>query len=390
MSKQQENARIAAAKARQPVFISGLSGQHTLETGVAYWYRGHDIYICPAGTPIHPIPFVIKKGINLVGIAPDLAPRFNPRAGDLVRESSISALKKAVDSFIKERAEDEERKKKEVAEALEQERTSSLLQIPQPTPPTTTTTRRIPSMSSLSHSLFHTPHDRAHFLSDSAPGSRLHSLTNTPYASRPVSPAHTSLRQVSSTTRLYGLMSDHHTSSLTNATEGVAGLSLSGLRRAFEGATNRDAEPMTSTAATSTAMYMASNTNARGREVQELALSPPYSRNKPIGTGRPRRASMALNQAYNNKKGLELPGLGVPQIMVQEQQEKSKNRASKCVLHGDKCDGEYVAHAYRTQHATTGAGFREKVPFVEGEVGGRVMVDWERLLREEKERGMRR
>ena len=99
---------------------------------------------------------------------------------------------------------------------------------------------------------------------------------------------------------------------------------------------------------------------------------------------------MALNQAYNNKKGLELPGLGVPQIMVQEQQEKSKNRASKCVLHGDKCDGEYVAHAYRTQHAATGAGFREKVSFVEGEVGGRVMVDWERLVREEKERGMRR
>lgn len=354
MSKQQENARFAAAKAAQPVFISGLFGQHTLETGVAYYYRGHYVYACPAGMPIQPIPFVIKKGINIIGISANLAPRYNAGASDLVSESSISALKKACDSFNKECKEEEERNKREVVEALEHER---LLQVPGQL----TATRRAPSVSSLTSSLFHTPHDRARFLSDSAPGSRIASVTNTPYASRPVSPTHIGLRQVSSTTRLFGL-NDNHASHLSNVAEGSSALSLYVQEDDFNSSTED--------------MYMPS-------AAAIPIASPPYSRNKPIGTGRPRKASFALNQAYNAKKEV-VPMIEMPQITVQdEQQENGKSRVCKCVLHGEGCDGKYVAHTWRTQHASKTTGFRELVPFVQGE-GSRIIVDWEKVLLEEK------
>ncbi|KAH7400714.1 hypothetical protein DE146DRAFT_781331, partial [Phaeosphaeria sp. MPI-PUGE-AT-0046c] len=242
----------------------------------------------------------------------------------------------------KERKEDEERKKRDVAETLEQERTTSILQVAQPA----AATRCAPSMSSHTSSLFQTPHDRARFLSDSAPGSRLASVTTTPHTSRPVTPSHAPLRQSSSTTRLYGLLSDNQGSNLSDVAEGNSALS----GYAQEQDTNWSTEDI----------HM--------REWAPEVASSPYSRNKPIGTGRPRRASMALNQAYNAKK---------------EEQDMQKSRVGKCVLHGEGCDGEYTAYTWRTQHARNTTGFRELVPVVQGE-GGRLMVDWEKVLQEEK------
>jgi hypothetical protein len=341
-----ETARIALAKAQgQRVYISGLSGHHTLETGVAYHYRGHYVYSYPQGMPIDPVPFQTKQGINIRANPLRSAPPYDSNAPGLVSESSINALNKTWGAMWEEQKSGEEMRKKEVAEAIEDEEghlgSKALSELPampyatslvptqvssrmgsragsrtdlsslavptlcrsssrpgsssasfaahdahsrssstslaaldphvgytrsssatipglghssshqdlhasssslttlrrdfgnlhlQVSQPNTGTAPGIPSISAyapssiygenISDSLsrlrndFYTPHDRARFLSDSAPGSRLASVTNTPYTSRPVSPTHqhprasNTLRQVASTTRLSQLLAE--------------------------------------------------------------------------------------------------------------------------------------------------------------------------------------
>ncbi|KNG46943.1 hypothetical protein DDE82_006356 [Stemphylium lycopersici] len=114
--------RIARQKAtQQRVFISGLKGTHTLEKGVAYHYRGHFIYAYPAGNPIEPVPFSTKKGINIVGIAKDRAPGYDPKDPGLVYESSVRALDKSFAREWKGQREEEERRKVETKKMLEDE-----------------------------------------------------------------------------------------------------------------------------------------------------------------------------------------------------------------------------------------------------------------------------
>jgi hypothetical protein len=480
-----ETARIALAKAQgQRVYISGLSGHHTLETGVAYHYRGHYVYSYPQGMPIDPVPFQTKQGINIRANPLHSALPYDPNAPGLVSESSINALNKTWGAMWKEQKSEEEMRKKEVAEAIEDEEghlgskalselpampyatslvptqvssrmgsrvgsrtdlsslavptlrrsssrpgsssasfaahdahsrssstslavfdtnagytrsssatipglghsashpdlqasSSSLttlgrdfgnlhLQVPQPNAGTAPSR---PSLSAYAPSSvygeniydslsrlrndFYTPHDRARFLSDSAPGSRLASTTATPYTSRPVSPSHqhpralNTLRQVASTTRLSQLLAEDLTPrafSPLSAVEGNTTLP----------ATN-NGQPGT-------------HTNISAEEASAIGAasemsSPPYSRNKPIGTGRPRRASIALNQAHNAAKDTRRP----------------------CALHGEECDGVSVVETWKTRHAEETTGFKEPVPVVKG-AGERVMVDWARLLKEEQMR----
>lgn len=529
MSKKFQNAQLAAAKARnQRVYISGLEGHHSLETGVAYYYRGHYIYAYPGSNPIEPVPFSTAKGIKIAGTRPELAPRHDPNARDLVAESSISALNKSCDSFYRARKEEEDEEKREVAQALELQkqdaaeeediaaavempiivrssphtlrsllaeastsyttplvpsqvlsrggsRGNSHISLPsltvldarppsadpalsgdsvirssqshdnldamfgagrhhgqhllprpasavnftlrrssQPDSSTSLThltahdsqadyglssTSRLPGLRQSSSAGYHAssaslntlvhevsgsslqvpnsltipsvppyltletiyhPHDRARFLSDSAPGSRLVSTVTTPHASRPVSPnPHqriSSLRQVSSTTRLAQLLNDHHTSPsrLSDVAEGTSHLTTS-LHSAgnIRAETNRSPEPLPSP---STYHPHKSNT------ALPTMSSPPTSRNKPIGTGRPRRASLLLNNAYNAANPAPV-------------------QATKCALHGEDCDGVYVAETWRTQRARETVGMREVVPMVRGE-GGREMVDWMGLVGE--------
>jgi hypothetical protein len=205
------------------------------------------------------------------------------------------------------------------------------------------------------HAAAHTPHDRALFLADSAPGSRL----ATPHASRSVSPNHlypraaSTLRQVASTTRLTQLLAEDRMprpfSPLSDVVEGKPTFSATTSRGFADTDTNPFSEEPSS-------------------GFNETA-SPPYSRNKPIGTGRPRRASMALNQHYNAVKE------GSRAVV--------SARLPVCVLHGEECDGVSVAETWKTQHAKQTTGFKELFPVVQG-AGDRVMVDWHRLLREEQ------
>ncbi|CAA9966647.1 hypothetical protein PTMSG1_10006 [Pyrenophora teres f. maculata] len=125
MSGQQKlinNARIARHKAiHQKVYISGIKGYHTLETGVAYHYRGHFVYAYPACVPIEPVPYSTKKGINLVGVAQHLAPPYDPNAPDLVEEHTIYALQIACIHEAESQKVQEELRKQETEKALEEE-----------------------------------------------------------------------------------------------------------------------------------------------------------------------------------------------------------------------------------------------------------------------------
>ncbi|KAF2828488.1 hypothetical protein CC86DRAFT_437790 [Ophiobolus disseminans] len=121
VQKHIENARIAAHRAQaQRVYVSGLEGQQSLQTGVAYHYRGHYLYAFPAGNPIEPVPFSTKKGINIVGTIQDVAPIYDPKAPDLVPESSIAALNKSRLHTLQAQKEQEEEARRQVAQAMDQ------------------------------------------------------------------------------------------------------------------------------------------------------------------------------------------------------------------------------------------------------------------------------
>jgi hypothetical protein len=114
VQKQLANAHLARIKAqKQRVYISGLTGQHSLETGVAYHYRGHYIY-APALNPIEPVPYSTRKGINIVGTLLELAPPYDPGAEGLVSEESIGALERSKGHMWREMKESEEERRREV------------------------------------------------------------------------------------------------------------------------------------------------------------------------------------------------------------------------------------------------------------------------------------
>jgi hypothetical protein len=208
----------------------------------------------------------------------------------------------------------------------------------------------------------YTPHDRALFLADSAPGSRFASMSNTPYPSRPASPlpglghpsilarsnANTGLRAVASTSRLHQLLAEE------------GGLQ-SPLSEVAEGTYPHLHKPSPKTVPTKQA-----HTNLNPEDFIDASdLARSVSSLKPVGTGRPRRASLALNEAHNAAN---------PPVV-----------APRCPLHGDACDGVTVTETWVTQRAKEGTGFKDLYPVVEG-AGGRVMVDWMKLFDEEQAR----
>ncbi|KAL5120671.1 hypothetical protein ACEQ8H_001420 [Pleosporales sp. CAS-2024a] len=391
MRKREQAARSASKRAQtMRVYISGLKGHHSLQMGVAYYFRGHYLYSFPAGNPIEPVPFGTKGGISIVGVVGEAAPKWEE--GE-VEEREIGALRKSVERVGEEAREEEERGRREVERVLEEEgergegereRTSSdrlfaardantghdndspasaprLRHVPLASAhgsmpplsalgrqPATNTAPGLPSLTAYAprttwSTYSYTPHDQARFLSDSLPASRLASVANTPYASRPVSPT---VRPVASTPHLNQLLtSDRVARALTP---------VAGTTRFFLESPNPDTD---------------ASTEPPSPVPPLLIASPPYSRNKPIGTGRPRRASEALNKAYNEAKG-------------------SAVRAPKCAIHGEGCDGVTVTETWKSQRAKETTGFRDLYPIKKG-AGDRVMVDWEQLLKEEQEKMIR-
>lgn len=136
----------------------------------------------------------------------------------------------------------------------------------------------------------------------------------------------------------------------------------------------------------------------------------PYTANSTVrsNSGRPRKASIALNEAYNrNRNHPPVPqnpaqphnpdtsnaytfgttdsqaNIG-PNVHGSSSTNDPQDRPSKCELHGEDCDGETVTGFHLTETSRRGRGFKDLYPVVENK--GRVMVDWHRLMFEEMEK----
>lgn len=190
-ARQSRKSSIARSRALHThVYISGLKGHHTLETGLAYYYRGHYIYIYPAGNLIEPIQYSIRKGIMIQGIVSASAPVYDADKEGLVDESSVSALKASIQT---ETAALKQPSANKAAETdLQQDWESSSPASPAVPGSRSFTDALRPSLSSLP--LLHenalppsTPPHSALLLSASAPGSRLASRAASPSGLRPTS-----------------------------------------------------------------------------------------------------------------------------------------------------------------------------------------------------------
>ncbi|KAJ4993941.1 hypothetical protein SVAN01_00418 [Stagonosporopsis vannaccii] len=164
------------------VYISGLSGHHTLQIGLAYYYRGHYIYAYPAGTVIEPIPYSTRKGIMIQGIISESAPSYDSKAANLVEEESIRALTASIKG-----------EKAAMSHTDSEEEPPPTLE----TPPVTYTSLSLAAPSSHDsrpplHSVSplpptFTPQPGLAYLAASAPGSRLASRAASPADLRPTS-----------------------------------------------------------------------------------------------------------------------------------------------------------------------------------------------------------
>ncbi|KAF3011084.1 hypothetical protein E8E13_011245 [Curvularia kusanoi] len=165
------NARIAWHRAHHTfVYIEGLAGVHTLQTGIVYYWRGHHIYSHPLGNLIEQIPFSTRQGIAIQGIV-DNAPPYDGSAPGLVDEADVHAL--AASIFTEQEIQQEQ-------------------QPPLPPPPPPAAPRPIGTpirqgtasnqlLSPVAPNFQYTPRFGQDFLAASAPGSRIASPLPSPF-----------------------------------------------------------------------------------------------------------------------------------------------------------------------------------------------------------------
>ncbi|KAH9877225.1 hypothetical protein IAQ61_002588 [Plenodomus lingam] len=428
--------RRAQQARQQPVYISGVKGQHSLEVGVAYFYRGHHIYSAAAANPIDPIPFSTRRGISVVGVAQHLAPPYAPQAADLVPEASIRALHYSYRHALKKL---EEGLKAAAADTLQEEAEKKKSGGKMPV---------LGTVTALDDTSF-TPHDRAQYLAASAPGSGQVSPTNSPLNSRPVSPSHANgsglLCPVVSASRLSKMLAGHGlrraVSPLSESTEGLAYsprtanyavlytecettsrrpstdnspratnfLSFGNPSRPYNifssAQASRAQTPFPnfspSPSPSPTLLYLPGLGQTTPQNFPTTTTSTRHRRGSSIA--RPRAASIALNNAYNAAN----PHRPTPTLDSCPERPTStaaapKDTASsniaatestdfeeevqKCALHGDECDGETVTSVHQTEQARRERGFQDVYPTIT--VGGRTMIDWVEVMRMEKERMM--
>ena len=121
LRKQQLDARLAAMAKAKRVYISGLKGHHPFQLGVAYHFRGHQLYSFPGGEPITPTPFKTKHGINIVRTTEGLVPVWDGVAAGLVQEERVGALSKSCAVFWEEAERKKSREGEQARRALEAE-----------------------------------------------------------------------------------------------------------------------------------------------------------------------------------------------------------------------------------------------------------------------------
>ncbi len=377
-----------------------------MELGLAYYYRGHFIYAYPAGTPIEPIAYSTRRGISIVGIALDQAPRYNAFASSLVAEDSIAALRKACKNeaiLQQQRKEEQENETPEASQqSKEDQRAKSapenkMKQADVPSvyvsdadkqsenhgrSKSASSTELLKHLASVprTHSSAYTPHDRAQFLAYSAPASRHMSTSNSPHASRPVSPTKGTesgslLRGVASASKLSHLLAEEEErrrafSPLSEVPEGNSTRAVGSLSKkdhksnhhTEDSGSEESNPPSAQPSKPKTPFFLPGlghiDSSAAPRELRSVPAFP--ATRSEMRNGRPETASLALNQAYNAAN------------------------ARCCPIHGETCDGKTVSELRLTERAREGKGFKEEDYPVLMCGDGSVLVDWAKLLGEEK------
>jgi hypothetical protein len=186
------NTALARHKALSTyVYISGLTGVHKLETGLAYYYRGHYIYAYPAGNLIEPIPYSTRTGIVIQGVLDAEAPVYDAGARGLRGEGEVRALELSVQSEVARREAVSRETSEKMPEVVEVREPSGRAESPalRCTPPAGDLHGSITTLAALRESGLRafTPCYGASCLAASAPGSRLASRSGSPSGLRPVS-----------------------------------------------------------------------------------------------------------------------------------------------------------------------------------------------------------
>ncbi|KAF2653284.1 hypothetical protein K491DRAFT_718216 [Lophiostoma macrostomum CBS 122681] len=301
--------------------ISGVQGAQNMRVGIAYFYRGHYIYSL-ARTPLEPQPFATKGRLMVAGTAVNTAPFYDNQGPDLVPEPTIGFLYKA-------QMTDQHYGLDGTRSASQHVATPIIIE------PDTTARAHDTAFSSYpgpANRKHFTPHDRAHFLAASLPGSKFVSRANSPSRDyddyKEQEHEDTSrLRPVLSSTRLGSLLAG-------------GGVALG----EGSGAKTPPATEWMDDEAISSYMYKSPSPEA------------------PAHVSRPRRASVLLNQAYNATH-------------------PSRN-VLKCPLHDGACDGVSVVEPHLTEQCRLGRGFKDLYPVLQK--GDRTMIDWEKVMAEEK------
>lgn len=308
-------ALVARAKAQHThVYISGLQGHHTLEVGLAYYYRGHYLYAFPAGNLIEPVPFSTRTGITIRGILSASAPVYEAGREGLVSEAGVRALEKSVRSERAgvQRWEDGNREAvKEVLDEGVKGDSGAGSSLSRASESIDGFPLSVSSLAGLRPNALHTftPRHGHAFLAASAPGSRLASRSASPSGLRPVA--------------------SH------------IGLALC----AIKGPSHRV-------------------------DVGEFEANPAAEDDSvPL----PRATSVPY-----------LFGLGDHALPAGEKM-KAGVRVAPCAIHGEECDGVATAEKWLMEETKVRRGFVEDIPQIYGT--GRVMVDWARLLVEERAGG---
>ncbi|KAL1591899.1 hypothetical protein SLS60_011491 [Paraconiothyrium brasiliense] len=333
------------------VHISGFHGMHPIETGVAYWYRGHYMY-SNAGIPVEPVPFATKKGVHIIGTTVDTAPPF--RLGGVPGDRYELEVAALYNSML-HTWEEQEKEKNNAGEAVilevQTDGFKGLKPADQELKPAQDRFRlEVTRNEPKGHY-----NDRAMFLARSAPGSQqgtpTPSRSNTPisYVSRAASTA--PFRAVASTSRMQTLLDQ------APVIEG-----LLALQEKHPGVSSRN-----------TSIHK----DIPGPSMLDLvkAREKTASRAGRTRSDSMKAASLALNAAFNDFNR-DISG---------KEDNKLGGGILKCCVHGGDCDGITVTNEHLTLQNMKARGFKEEYPVVVN--GGRTMIDWFALMKEESDNG---
>jgi hypothetical protein len=109
-----------------------------------------------------------------------------------------------------------------------------------------------------------------------------------------------------------------------------------------------------------------------------------------------RRLYNKIQYPQDNKENIPPIGLGItlPKIQIGCREQtipvqydegfggERYGKVTKCALHGEECDGVSAGHLHLTEATRQGRGFQQSYRMIHR--GGREMVDWVRIMNEER------